>query len=50
MFTPEPIVWYNEEHIIGWRIVTIPVEDLFYNYSMLLPVNWIHEKMIAKGS
>jgi lycopene cyclase domain-containing protein len=49
MFTPEPIVWYNEEHIIGWRIVTIPVEDLFYNYSMLLPVIWIHEKMIAKG-
>jgi lycopene cyclase domain-containing protein len=50
MFTPEPIVWYNEEHIIGWRIVTIPVEDLFYNFSMLLPVIWIHEKMIAKGS
>jgi lycopene cyclase domain-containing protein len=36
--TPEPIVWYSENHIVGWRIVTIPVEDLYYNMGMLLPV------------
>jgi len=48
MFTPSPIVWYNEFHIVGWRIGTIPIEDLFYNFSMLLPVIWIHETFIAK--
>ena len=48
MFTPEPIVWYNETHIIGLRIFTIPIEDLFYSFSMLLPVIWIHESLIKK--
>jgi lycopene cyclase domain-containing protein len=36
--TPEPIVWYSENHIIGPRIFTIPMEDLYYNYSLLLPI------------
>ncbi|MEN9301990.1 MAG: hypothetical protein RL264_419 [Bacteroidota bacterium] len=45
MFTEKPIVWYNSEHIIGWRIVTIPVEDLIYNFDMLLPIIWIHESL-----
>ncbi len=30
------IVWYNPAHIIGVRLGTIPVEDLFYNLIMLL--------------
>lgn len=41
--TDEPIVWYNENHIIGFRIYTIPLEDLFYNYAMLLPVTFVFE-------
>jgi lycopene cyclase domain-containing protein len=40
--TPEPIVWYNAKHIIGWRMVSIPFEDLYYNYALLLPVTWIY--------
>ena len=36
--TDNPVVWYSEQHIMGPRIYTIPVEDLFYNYAMLLPV------------
>lgn len=40
--TPEPIVWYSEQHIIGWRIISIPFEDLYYNYALLLPVTWIY--------
>lgn len=42
-FTPEPVVWYSEAHILGMRIFTIPVEDIFYNYCMLLPVVGIFE-------
>lgn len=41
-FTEAPIVWYNEQHIIGWRMTTIPFEDLYYNYSLLLPLTWIY--------
>jgi lycopene cyclase domain-containing protein len=41
-FTPEPVVWYNSEHIIGFRIFTIPLEDVFYNYAMLLPIVGIY--------
>jgi lycopene cyclase domain-containing protein len=36
MFTREPIVWYNEEEIIGLRWVSIPFEDTFYNYGFLI--------------
>lgn len=42
--TPEPVVWYNPEHIMGPRIITIPVEDIFYNNSMLLPIVWLFER------
>jgi lycopene cyclase domain-containing protein len=43
--TPEPVVWYSEAHIMGPRIITIPVEDLFYNYDMLIGVVWIYERL-----
>lgn len=41
--TDEPIVWYSNDHIMGPRILTIPVEDVFYNYSMLLPIVLVFE-------
>jgi lycopene cyclase domain-containing protein len=40
--TDEPIVWYSESHIIGWRMISIPFEDLYYNYALLLPLTWIY--------
>ena len=40
--TDEPVVWYSQEHILGIRILTIPLEDLYYNYCMLLPIIGIH--------
>ncbi len=30
-----PVVRYNSNHIIGIRIFSIPLEDFFYNFSML---------------
>ena len=41
--TPEPVVWYSEEHIMGPRIYTIPIEDLYYNYVLLLSISFIYE-------
>jgi lycopene cyclase domain-containing protein len=44
----EPIVWYNPNHIIGLRIITVPIEDIFYNFCMLLPMIAIHEGLLKK--
>lgn len=46
--TPEPVVWYSEDHITGIRIGTIPLEDIYYNLSMLLPIVLIHEVLSMK--
>jgi lycopene cyclase domain-containing protein len=46
--TDKPIVWYSEEHIIGLRIITIPFEDLYYNYCMLLPIVGIFEYLKSR--
>ena len=31
-----PVVWYNENEMIGMRILTIPFEDVFYGMAMVL--------------
>lgn len=32
----EPIVWYNKSTYIGLRLLTIPVEDIFYGIDLIL--------------
>lgn len=32
----EAIVWYNDQENMGFRILTIPFEDLFYGMSLIL--------------
>jgi len=53
MVTDEPIVWYNTLEISNLRLGTIPIEDIFYNYSMLLLIflvyNGLKNKRVAKA-
>ena len=34
--TTLPVVWYSPVEFSGWRIITIPAEDLFYNFDLLV--------------
>jgi lycopene cyclase domain-containing protein len=35
-FIEDEVVWYNANEINGFRIFTVPAEDLFYGFSMIL--------------
>lgn len=48
-FTQEALVNYNPEHFSGIRITTIPLEDMFYNFSMLAMVIGGYEFMNKPG-
>lgn len=43
-----PIVWYNEEEIIGIRILTIPVEDSVYGFVLLYINLILYEKIFNR--
>lgn len=46
--TPNPVVWYNNQEIIGIRLYTIPVEDTIYALTCLLLPITIMEWMLTK--
>jgi lycopene cyclase domain-containing protein len=44
-----PVVWYNENEIIGIRIATIPVEDVFYGMELILINLLIYRYLIDRN-
>ena len=48
-FTENPIVSYNANHIIGIRIINIPIEDSMYCLLMLLIVIATYEKKLTSN-
>lgn len=43
MFLEKPVVWYHPEAIMGIRIITIPVEDVFFGMALLYMILLIYE-------
>jgi lycopene cyclase domain-containing protein len=50
LFLDQPVVWYNPSEIIGLRILTIPVEDVFYGMELILMNVFIYEYLKSKES
>jgi lycopene cyclase domain-containing protein len=50
--TPKPVVFYNSDEIIGFRLITIPIEDTIYALTcLLIPITvleYLREKSLTK--
>ena len=44
----DPIVWYNNDEISGLRILTIPVEDIFYGMELILVNLLIYHSLLRR--
>lgn len=46
---PEPVVWYNNNENLGIRLLTIPIEDIGYAFTMLFGNIFLLEKFKGKS-
>jgi lycopene cyclase domain-containing protein len=47
-FMDDSVVWYNDNHTLGMRIGTVPLEDFFYAFLLILMniviIEWLEER------
>jgi len=52
-FIDNEVVWYNDQHTLGIRVGTIPVEDFFYSMLLMLLtislMEWLEERAYYKN-
>ena len=48
-FIEEEVVWYNDQAIMGMRLGTIPVEDIFYAMFLMLMNIAIYERVHTRA-
>ena len=46
---PDQVVWYNDTENLGIRLITIPVEDVAYAFSLILLNLFLFEKISDEG-
>ena len=44
----KPVVWYNDKENLAIRLLTIPVEDIFYGFLLVGGTIYIYEFLLAK--
>lgn len=47
--TPEPIVWYNDTERTPFRIISIPVEDVLYGFTLVALNIVVFQKLLLKN-
>ncbi|MFS4457349.1 lycopene cyclase domain-containing protein [Maribacter sp. 2304DJ31-5] len=47
-FIDSSVIWYNDNENLGFRIFTIPLEDFFYAFNMLFPIQLIFNTLKKK--
>lgn len=48
MFSGSPLVSYDPESFMGWRVFTMPLEDIFFGYGYLFLVIRIYQQIVNK--